>query len=693
MRYSYLLPIWTLLKWPVESAFYPDPVMVLAPRVVRLTPYGPPALPPRLPAIRTVPEPVSNTATTASPNIYFSTSFVVDTRVYHLSIEEAPVNMREVFKYRVHVRFLASSPATTTEPVPIQGYWKDTDGFLNASFLLGNLDDLAVFVEAAVAALQPIADKAHDTTQSALKPVDAPFEKSTDPLPVSKREAFRTALRRVYQQVLETKFEIADTPVAGTAIIHGSANIYRFVDFKEVKRTSPSPTSRTAYRHYRQGKVGPTGGKYLPEPSKSALAAAGYVVDPTDKEVKEQVGRFVVDHIDITAEEGTMAYIRAYGWYTDASGNTTYEVFENFSPIALSSPQDIQWAYPHKLYPQSRVLRPGIHITLGQVFEYHPRSEVDTNDFSPADGVYSFKPKDPLADRLMYKVPTHRILQARIFSDIVGLDQNAVTTPTSNTANPNGIIQLDVSRKFYLKVKRSAGRRSEQWGVLNYIEPEISKTKIEDAGKYLYLKTQRDTATALQNKIINPADSIRTIDLLRYTSFYAGFNINIVNVRVPNLKSTFYLDAFFGINRVPVRDSLFRGNAFYTVADKSLNAGVYGLTLQASIKPEKRYGANFRVDWMRYGAVGNSLLQVPSVKDRTRSFTNKFAHQDMLRYEMMLWANISKDPDKYGRLFFRPRFTYLRRSPSQNFFQAQLGYEFNIFSTQRSRAPIPNVMP
>jgi hypothetical protein len=91
---------------------------------------------------------------------------------------------------------------------------------------------------------------------------------------------------------------------------------------------------------------------------------------------------------------------------------------------------------------------------------------------------------------------------------------------------------------------------------------------------------------------------------------------------------------------------------------------------------------------MRYGAIGNSLIQVPFVKDGNRSVLGKFMHQDLLRYEMTFWARISKDTNKYGELFFRPRFTYLRRDPSQSYLQVQLGYQFDVFSNRRAATPV-----
>ena len=123
-----------------------------------------------------------------------------------------------------------------------------------------------------------------------------------------------------------------------------------------------------------------------------------------------------------------------------------------------------------------------------------------------------------------------------------------------------------------------------QPGVFYFTEPEVTISKIEEENKYLNLRTQR-------NGELN-ADSVRTIDLVRFTNFTIGNNFNVFYAHLPRLKSIFFLNSRLQLNRVATRDSIFsfesNVNSFKGINDRTINVISYGLNGQLVLRPDPR---------------------------------------------------------------------------------------------------------
>jgi hypothetical protein len=623
-----------------------------------------------------------------SPELIYSTNFSVNSKVFFLFVERKPstANTANTPNYQVRVSYpriatvLAPAAGAPAAGAPAAGApaagapaagapaagAPTTPVIIERTVDLVDLNDIDSFVNGTMAALQHVQNQAAATTPTGgYVADDAPFGSISTNVDNIK-EQFRKELRRIYQIILVQKLTLVNAPVAGIVRLEKKVGVYKELSRKAkralIAAEADSAGEDVVDNYFRgitlRGQLSKKL-KSIIDRQKIRKTVGGFV---------SEAGTFTMDSLQIEVEDGNVVNVKAHGYFrSDGSEVEKFALFESFAPIGISTNQDLNLWYLQKLYIQNR-LDGDEHeefILLGQLAQYIPSLSAKSSDFSPADGVYTFHSNDTRPKRILYKVATSRILQARIFTDIVGVDQD----------RPNGLLQLEANRKFILTNRPLIRGRALHLFLLKYIDPTIAITKIEEQNKYLYLPTRRVDSLIAQ---------VSTIDLVKFTNFSTGFNLNVASAYFPQVKLVFDLDMTLRLNRVAIRDSVFNKGAFSTVTEKSYSVGVYGLTFRATVRPDSRYGGSFGIGWMRYSLIDDAIEQFPVVRGTGRSFTQKFTYQDVLRYDMTLWARIAE----HGELFFRPQFTYLRRQSSQNFFQAQLGYQFDVFSNRRAATPV-----
>jgi DUF971 family protein len=396
-----------------------------------------------------------------------------------------------------------------------------------------------------------------------------------------------------------------------------------------------------------------------------------------------QVGYLNVDSVQMTTEDGNIYDLEVHGQFAGRSATDTnadsvlhpwarlrwpYEsraaLFENYAPIGISTKRDLKWWYKQQLFSQGYE-RDSLYINLDEVLRYWPFLNPQTGSFCPADGRRSFRPDDPRERRVFYKLPTTKWLQARLYTDAIGLQENT----------PNGLVQLELNKRWSLNNRWIVQRPVYQtsWG--NYLDYQVAITKSEPKDRRLSV-----------NYVDGVLPRVHTIDLVRYTNLRVGTAANIVGFNFPYIKSQVYLDLSTHYNLVPTRDSLFNSQrTLRRVRDGEFSVVDYGIHLRLRAREQENIGYGARVGFERYvltndrgGEFGReTVIQRPYAAGKT--FFGKVFYQGNFQYA--LWANFKTSATT--DIFVRAQFTHLLRQSQYNFFQAQIGYQFDVFGTRK----------
>lgn len=108
------------------------------------------------------------------------------------------------------------------------------------------------------------------------------------------------------------------------------------------------------------------------------------------------------------------------------------------------------------------------------------------------------------------------------------------------------------------------------------------------------------------------------------------------------------------------------------------------------MRPDSRYGFSLRfatVIQKLLNDSGGSMARIYETQSgemtQGQNLISGFPQtnrQTIFQYELLLWASVSES----SQFFFRTQFSHLRYNPSNTFFQLQLGYQFDVFTTNRS---------
>jgi hypothetical protein len=387
-------------------------------------------------------------------------------------------------------------------------------------------------------------------------------------------------------------------------------------------------------------------------------------------------GEFLLDELEMKVEDGSIVDLKATG-----SIGGKPRLFESHTPIGISSDADLNnrhsW-YKRYLWSQaqSKSLPRNHHlyIHLDELLLYFPSTA--NEDRSPANNIYIFHPNDPLVHRTLRKEPTAKILQARIYSDLAGVEGT----------RPNGLVQVEIAKKIVFGSPWSRNSPGIQFRAVGYITPLVAITKLEQQNRYLPLEYVDANPAA-------PFYRLNTIDLLRYTNLRVGVDLNLVGMRLPQFKSDYSLDFSFYLNRVDIRDTLRRNRPAIPRVDSAVNVANYGLNLKCRIRPDSRYGVQLRLGYLRYALINSAshdgrlpIQQTPAASDihaGAHTFFGKYLFQGVFQYEMLGWLNLSEN----SMFFVRPQFSHLLFQAGRTYFQLQVGYQFDVFTRQRD-APV-----
>lgn len=359
--------------------------------------------------------------------------------------------------------------------------------------------------------------------------------------------------------------------------------------------------------------------------------------------------------------------------------------FENKIPIGFSHKNNYRNLYNHRLFCVNPKYS-DFYIKLGEVMTYKYEIAEERRDFSPRNGKYVILKNQSVT---LKKVATKKILEALVFSDFMGFKKD----------NPNGLVQFELNKRINTNTFRRQSYRSD-FGWIQYATPTFTYNKLENKenafvnspnvsqrSDTLNIFSRGDTLRYLGDQITNAKYQITPIDLLRYQQFSTGLDINILDLSINTVKTTFNMNAGLKFGQSRIIDSLYttrddtlsrqstnnvllKTDIFTNglVKESKVNTLQWTLECSALISPELRYGfkATYRILAMNMFSSDYDLVS----EIGTRVRRTGWVHQA----ELLGYFN----PNSTGKLFFRYRFNFNNKDLDYNFSQLQLGYSFYL---------------
>jgi hypothetical protein len=392
--------------------------------------------------------------------------------------------------------------------------------------------------------------------------------------------------------------------------------------------------------------------------------------------VKVMANSFNVREVEIVIHNGFINNIRG----VVVIGGNEY-IFTNPIPIGISSSRNINSFNKYYLrcydkvpcrVPSVDLLKPGGRIdyviNLGDLLKYVPDLTRNVFDKSPRNAKHTIAVKGSPTTHTVYKEPVSRLIQASVFSDFIGIDET----------KPNGLIQTELYRRMNLHTVRNQlwGSKDINWGVFQYLRPEVTISKVEDKERVLdldYLKTN-----------INGKEQTHayasSIDLHLYQYMRAGSLFNLALFQNPHLHTTIEFNTGFYFGLVPLKDSL-RLNSIGLPENNEYTAVTFETFLEGNIKfsMDKYFG--FSMSYTPFVIVGLGKYY-NQIKDRDNFVANleqgDFWDRSFLgKAELLVWVKPAPDKSN-GRFFGRYRFIHQLSNLNLSYHQIQVGYSFYL---------------
>lgn len=381
----------------------------------------------------------------------------------------------------------------------------------------------------------------------------------------------------------------------------------------------------------------------------------------------DSINLLIIDSVQFEFEADKLQNVKVVGQL-----NGQPEIFENVYPVSFSTKRDGN--ENHRLFSVRDVDNKRRVTSSKNVFYFDYNLLLYTENYAPKDQVLYVKPGE--SGTVLLKEPNSEILKAKVFTDLVGL----------NDDDPNGLLQLEFSKPIYLRTKvRPLDTFSRAYrSVFSQIEPIFTIAKIEDDDNELEVLQLGDNAFVSYN------------DVVRYRRASIGANVTIYSLGLPSWHSTidFKYSHHYSVVSIANRDStnqvsLVTGTPdSVTLVNRVVNghlARELGPSVVWTILPSDKYQLSLTYTMNRFRFYSND-------EDRTIiPYADRLAlqaapqevameNQDKAKtyhtFELLATVRLSKR----GELFFRSRYHFLNNNPNQNFFQSQLGYSYFFFA-------------
>ena len=336
---------------------------------------------------------------------------------------------------------------------------------------------------------------------------------------------------------------------------------------------------------------------------------------------------FIVHKVKLQIEDGFIENLLVYG---HIKGDNQELKFGSSSPIPFSVLRDFRKLIDIKLFEKSNYIKNfDYYVSVGEILSYDPNFQNENKDYCPANNPYIIDLiKDEDRKLQLFKDQTTKILELKVFSDLKGAGEE----------NPNGLIQLEFSRRFNFLSKRHNVTRDDIWilkclqnkmslarkyeslynyGWFNYVTPQFSLNKIEQTNRNLILS--HDRYHSISNDGSKPITFASTLDILRHQIYKVGFDLSTVYVDLRSHKSTINFGMGLHFGRSAIQDTIRTkdGNAFpfHKIADNNvdkyeINTFQWGPFMTWQIYPDTRFGVSATQRFTWYKALTTRFVQV-----------------------------------------------------------------------------------
>ncbi len=295
-----------------------------------------------------------------------------------------------------------------------------------------------------------------------------------------------------------------------------------------------------------------------------------------------------------------------------------------------------------------------LDVNFSDIIDYDREIDINANDISP-------EPTKLVLDAVqkttkLYKPKSTKLFEAIVYSDFFGV---------FDEENPNGIIQTEVAKKFYINTKR----KQNQWysfflppawyshatGVVEYINLNAKFSKIEENNKFL------------KSGQIGDENYFSPLTIKQHESFSIGVDINLVSFENQNKKINTFIDFGWNYGR--------SGIEFSEEDQIFLNTITGSANIAFHIIPEKRYGFIAYNRISRFIILNDDLIKangflLKSLKNGELTTANKWLNSSQIEF----YLNTSST----GKLFIRYSLVNDLKDFDNNFSQFQFGYSFYI---------------
>ncbi|MBA4239291.1 MAG: hypothetical protein C0448_01095 [Sphingobacteriaceae bacterium] len=399
------------------------------------------------------------------------------------------------------------------------------------------------------------------------------------------------------------------------------------------------------------------------------------VIIDTVKTIKCKIDKVIVEFDEGTIKNIFIDVIPQYKAYNDVYGNGVIR-YRNNTPISISSKFDpdkfdenfifssnenemleILNGRKKKKYKSSSIL-------LSNILDLKVVPHNDKEDYSPANCVVELSELNTVVE--LKKEKRSKLFTAIGYSDLVGLNQD----------NQNGLVQIEINRRCNINTWKTQGffgmhtkNGKTYTGWLNYIKPVLSLNKIETNQKYLFLtKTNVDTISSFSGDSTNHF-FVNQLDIFRYRTFNVQGNLNIFNWNMPNKKISLHANYSFNYGNTLVADSFKVKNRSIantgTQNIERIGSFIHGPDVFIDYKPENRFGLTLG------GTIGFINILSDNYKPNTKY------NDGILKVYV---SGFLKTNDE-SKIFFRFAYNQTMASKGNNFYQMQLGYLIDLFTS------------
>lgn len=380
----------------------------------------------------------------------------------------------------------------------------------------------------------------------------------------------------------------------------------------------------------------------------------------------------VIDSVQFEFEADKLQNVKVVG---TISGEP--ELFHNDYPVSFSTKLDGN--VNHRLISVRNPDGKKRTVVSRHIYYFLYNLLLYTENYAPKDQVVIIKPNSE--GKILLKEPNSEILRTKVFTDLVGLNDN----------DPNGLLQLEFSKPIHLWTKvNPLGRFSRTYASwFNQLEPVFTLAKIEDDDNELEVLRLNDNSFVSYN------------DVVRFRRASVGINLTFFQLGIPTLHSSFSLKYTHHYSIVPIADNdstkqslsvIGNPDSTITVLNRVVNSHLtreVGLSVEWTILPSDKYQLSLSYTPNLFRFYSNdedkpiipyedrlALLAAPEQVGQDNVDKSQWYHT----FQLLATVRLSKR----GELFFRSRYHFLNGHPNQNFFQSQVGYSYFFFANNNN---------